>query len=165
MEAGGWDRVVKAVQRSGNLLQATLTKDEEAVAEGIAEAHSATSHLQYNDENSLSYTVSLAYYSARQQYNIIRELPAGKGFADLAVVHKLQYQDKLALVVELKWNKDTATAIQQIKDKQYAKALEGYAGKVLFVGINYDKESRKHTCQIEEWKKLTPTPKTQAGFR
>lgn len=152
MEAGGWDEVIRAVQHSDQLLQATLAKDESFVANGLAETHLATSHLQYNDENALSYTVSLAYYSARQQYNIIRELPTGKGFADLVFIPKQQYQDKPALIIELKWNKDVTAAIQQIKDKQYVKALEGYAGKVLLVGINYDKERRNHECRIEEWK-------------
>ena len=61
VEAGGWDAVAKAVRASEDLLEATLAMDEEGVAKGIEEAHFETSHLQYNDENALSYTVSLAY--------------------------------------------------------------------------------------------------------
>lgn len=58
-----------------------------------------------------------------------------------------------ALVVELKWNQDAQTAIDQIKEKQYQKAIEEYTGNILLVGINYDKKSKKHECQIEEYKK------------
>ena len=58
-----------------------------------------------------------------------------------------------ALVVELKWNQDAQTAIDQIKEKQYQKAIEEYIGNILLVGINYDKKSKKHECQIEEYKK------------
>ena len=58
-----------------------------------------------------------------------------------------------ALVVELKWNQDAQTAIDQIKEKQYQKAIEEYTGNILLVGINYDKKGKKHECQIEEYKK------------
>ena len=57
--------------------------DANAVAEGIAQAREEISILQYNDENSLSCTIHLAFYFAREYYTIIRELPAGKGFADV----------------------------------------------------------------------------------
>lgn len=58
--------------------------EEEIVAELIDKAHSDnTSILKYNDENSLSCVISLAYYSARKTYTTERELPAGKGYADL----------------------------------------------------------------------------------
>ena len=47
-------------------------------------------------------------------------------------------------------------AIQQIKDKRYAlnfeKMIGGipqYTGRVLGVGIAYDKKSKEHTCKIE----------------
>lgn len=58
---------------------------------------------------------------------------------------------KPALVVELKYDKNAYVAIQQIKDKHYTKALEGYSGEILLVGINYDKGNREktHSCVIE----------------
>ena len=58
-----------------------------------------------------------------------------------------------ALIVELKWDKSAPSAIQQIKDKQYTEALADYAGKVLLVGINYDKVTKEHQCVIEQWKR------------
>ena len=58
-----------------------------------------------------------------------------------------------ALVVELKWNRDAETAIRQIEEKRYPKALEGHAGEMLLVGISYDRETRKHECRMERCSK------------
>lgn len=74
----------------------------------------------------------------------------GKGFADLVFLPRKRFPDKPALVVELKWDKSAAGAIQQIKEKEYCKSLEGYRGNILLVGINYDKKTREHECEIEE---------------
>ena len=79
------------------------------------EAHFETAHIQYNDENALSYTISFALYAARNFYTIQRELPGGKGFADFVFLPRKRFPDKLALVVELKWDKSAAGAIKQIK--------------------------------------------------
>ena len=145
-----WDEVVRAVQHSQQLLEATWQEDAESVAAYIEQAHLETSHLQYNDENALAYTVSLAYYAARQYYTLIRELPTGKGFADLAFIPLASAADKSALLVELKWNQSAHTAIEQIRAKQYPEALRSYQGNLLLVGVNYDKKTRQHTCRIEE---------------
>ena len=146
-----WDIVARTLKQSEKLLQAVLAKDEESVAKGIEEAHMETSHIQYNDENALSYTLSLAFYSARQKYKIFRELPTGKGYADLVFLPRPLHAELPALVMELKWDKNAKAAIQQIRDRRYGKALENYAGKLLAVGICYDKETRKHECLIEEY--------------
>lgn len=47
------------------------------------------------------------------------------------------------------------TAIQQIKDRQYTQALEGYVGEILAVGINYDRDNanKPHSCVIERVEK------------
>ena len=146
-----WDVVVRALKQSEKLLQAVLARDAEAVAKGVEEAHMETSHIQYNDENALSCTLSLAFYSARQKYKVFRELPTGKGFADLAFLPRPGHADLPALILELKWNKDADTALRQIKDRRYGKALEDYTGKILAVGVSYDKGTRKHECLIEEY--------------
>ena len=148
-KSGGWDVIARSIKASSALLEATLAEDTEAVAKGVEEAHFETSHLQYNDENALSYTLSLAYYAARQKYAMIRELPSGKGFADMAFLPRPQYAMLPAFLVELKWNQSAKAAIQQIKEKQYPKLLEDYTGELLLVGINYDKETREHSCVIE----------------
>ncbi len=112
----------------------------------------AASILSYNDENSLSCAVGLAYYSARKDYRMVREFPTGRGFADVVFL-PLPHIDRPALVVELKYDKTAQAAIQQIKDWQYTQALEGYVGEILLVGINYDKENKTHECVIERVEK------------
>ena len=122
----------------------------DAVADGIDRAHREISILQYNDENSLSCTINLAFYFAREYYTIIRELPTGKEFEDICFVPRKLHADKPAAVIELKWDKDAEGAIAQIKEKRYQGALSGYESKILLVGISYDNE-KHHTCSIEEW--------------
>lgn len=141
--------ISKHIQVSDELLKATLAGDAHRVAAGIEAAHLETSHIQYNDENALSYTLSLAFYSARRFYNIVREMPAGKGFADLVFLPRPQHAEKPALVIELKWDQKAETAIRQIKEKKYGEALRGYAGEILLVGISYDRKTRKHEAVIE----------------
>ena len=148
-----WDIIARALKQSKRLLQAVLAKDAEAVAKGIEEAHMETSHIQYNDENALSYTLSLAFYSARQKYKVFRELPTGKGYADLVFLPRPLHANLPALLLELKWDKNAKAAIQQIKDRRYGKALEDYTGKILAVGVSYDRETRKHECLIDEYVK------------
>ena len=104
-------------------------------------------------KRALSYTISLALYAARNFYTVYRELPTGKGFADMVYLPRRKFADKPALVVELKWDKTAQGAIDQIKDKKYVKSLEEYKGNILLVGINYNKDTREHECVIEEWEK------------
>lgn len=108
--------------------------------------------LTCNDENSLSCAVGLAYYSARKDYRLVREFPTGKGFADVVFL-PLPHTDKPALVVELKYDRNAETAIKQIREKRYTQAFEGYSGRILLVGINYDKEKKAHSCVIEQTEK------------
>jgi len=79
----------------------------------------------------------------------LRELPTGKGLADIVYIPRKKYADKPAMVVELKRNHSAEGAIAQIKNKQYVKALEEYKGKLLLVGINYDRDTKEHSCVIE----------------
>jgi len=147
VEGSGWNEVIKAVQGSRKLLEAIWNLDERTVAEGIEAAHYETSYLQYNDENALSYTLSLALYAARQYYFMVRELPTGKGFADIVFI-PFKDADKPALVVELKVDRSADTAIEQIKKKKYAQALKGYSGDIFLVGVSYDKRTKRHECKI-----------------
>ena len=147
-----WSVISHTLKASDALLAAVFEKDAAAVAAGVEKAHLETSQIQYNDENALSYTLSLAFYSARRFYNIVRELPTGKGFADLAFLPRPQHAEKPALVIELKWDRTAQTAIRQIREKEYAGALAGYAGEVLLVGVSYDKKTRQHEAVIEEWR-------------
>ena len=150
VKANNWQPVVEAIQQSKQLLQATLDRDEEAVARFIDAAHDEnTSILSYNNENSLACVLSLAYYSARNDYVIHRELPTGKGFADLVFIPRKNV-DSPAIVVELKYNRDADSAIAQIHRRQYPDKVAQYAGNLLLVGINYDREHKTHDCRIEQ---------------
>lgn len=128
--------------------------DCDAVAEGIEKIHTQfVSTLEYNDENSLSSVLTIAYLAAMQYYFMpIREFPTGRGFADYVYLPKPEYaEDMPALLVELKWNQKAQTALQQIKEKNYVQAVSGYTGNILLVGIAYDKKTKTHECVIEEY--------------
>ena len=153
VSASDWGEVSKALKESADILQAIWQGRTKQVAEGIRQAHFETSHIQYNDENALSYTISLALYSARNFYTVHRELAGGKGFADLVFIPRKKFQEKPALVVELKWDKMAEGAINQIKKKEYCQSLEEYKGNILLVGVNYNKKTKVHECMIEEYKK------------
>ena len=152
MSVGGWSEVMRVLKASEKLLEDTLGGDALRVAKGLDRAHTeVASALTYNDENSLGCAISLAYYSARKDYKMIRELPTGRGFADVVFL-PMPASGKPALVVELKYDQSADTAIQQIKDRRYIQALEGYTGEILLVGVSYDKKKpdKQHNCVIEK---------------
>ena len=165
--------IAKAISLCDELLDETIEGNAERVAELVELAHDTySSILSYNDENSLSCVLTMAYFTAPAYYNVIREMPAGcktsggrlfctdrsgteTGHADLVFIPRANAGSKPAMVIELKYNKDADTAINQIKDKKYQGALSGYSDRILLVGINYDTEGedkKHHTCIIEEWK-------------
>ena len=144
-----WSEVTRSILASKKLVEAMWAMDEDAVARGLDKAHEEISILQYNDENSLSCTINLAFYYAREYYTIIRELPTGKGFADICLIPRKLHADKPAVVIELKKDRDAQGAIDQIRQKNYVNALADYKGNLLLVGINYDKD-KNHSCVIEK---------------
>lgn len=147
----GWNEVITAVEDSEKLLQKLWNGDEEAVASSIEKIHQENSSiLQYNDENALSCIISLAFYAAQEYYISVREFPAGKGYADIIYLPRKKYAEKPAMIIELKWDKDAISAVNQIHEKNYMASLKGYHGEVLIVGINYGKKAKKHTCKMEK---------------
>ena len=149
IEDGGWEEVMNSLRQSDELLSATLACDSNRVAEILEEVHQKnTSIIAYNNELSLSVTLSLAYYSAKNDYEIFRELPSGKGYADLTFIPR-RGVDAPAMVIELKYNNTAETAIEQIKAKNYTEKLSAFSGEILIVGISYD-ESKGHSCVIEK---------------
>ena len=155
IKATSWDELAKTIQNSKNLLAATIVGNGQAVAKAIDLAHDEnTSILSYNDENSLACVLSIAYIWAKNEYMIHREYATGKGYADLVMIPRCNVS-KPALVIELKYNQSTDTAISQIKKKNYPAKLADYTGDILLVGINYDKESKQHTCKIEKYQHFT----------
>ena len=156
LQTGEWKEIAKAISICDELLDESIDGNADRVAELIELAHETyTSVLNYNDENSLSCVLTMAYFTAPAYYDIIREHPAGKGYADFIFKPRANAGWRPAMVVELKYNKSADTAIKQIKEKRYQGALSGYSDKILLVGINYDaegKDKKHHTCVIEEWK-------------
>ena len=131
-------------------MKAIWENNPEIVAKGIEQAHFETSHIQYNDENALGCVITMAYFTAPEYYNVIREFPSGKGFADIVMIPRPDSGNKPPMIIELKYDKAADTAIKQIKEKRYSGNLRGY-NDVLLVGVNYDKESKKHECTIEKF--------------
>lgn len=156
VEENKWNEFIAFQRESEELLEATLDEDEETVAKEIEKIHTEyASSIQYNNENSLSSVLTIAYLSSmKYYYKPIRELPTGRGFADFVFLPKMEYvADYPAFIVELKWNRNADTALQQIKQNDYPQSLKQYTGNILLVGINYDKKDKVHQCVIETCKK------------
>ena len=100
----------------------------------------------------MRFIILIAYYYAKEQYEIIQEMPSGKGFADIMFIpkHNVDTAVYLPMVIELKWDQTAQTAIVQIRDRNYPEKLKNFE-KMLLVGISYDKDSKKHECSIEEY--------------
>lgn len=150
------DGTLKRLAESDQLFADTIYRNEEAVAAQIEKIHAEeTAPLHYNKEDSLRSVVKLAYYTYRDHYVQMEELPAGEGYADIVYIPKHD-SDWPALVIELKWNKDAEGAIAQILKKKYPKAIRDLGCPILLVGINYDKDApageKRHTCRITEYK-------------
>lgn len=142
----------KRLDESERLFEDTINMDEDAVARQIEKIHTEeVSPLYYNSEASLRSVIKLAYYTYRDHYLQLEELPAGRGFADVVYL-PLHDSDFPALVIELKWEKSAEGAIEQILKKKYPSALRNFKGRILLVGINYDKKEKKHTCRIVEYR-------------
>ena len=151
-----WTPVMNAINDAENCLKAILAGDGETVASLIERCHQEnTSIIRYNDENSLACVVTLALYTAKRKYKIVRELLSGKGYADIAFLPR-RGENVPAIIVELKAEESPSIAIDQIKRREYPAALEGLAGEILLVGVNYrtdpaDPDYKHHVCKIEKW--------------
>lgn len=151
-----WQRLFAVLNDSQKLLEATWREDESEVARMLEFAHDRASNKTYNSEAALSYAVQYAYYSAHNYYSTIQELDTGKGYADIVYIPAKEYPDKPALLVELKYNKDADTALDQIERRNYPQILDDYKGNIILVGINYDSDIKNdvvnykhHSCMIE----------------
>ena len=148
--ADNFSKVVKMISDSEKLLKLTQEGDSERVAAALDNAHMTVADpLDYNDESSLKTAIILAYYTASSKYTIVKELPTGRGFADIGFI-PLNKKDP-AMVVELKYDKDAESAIKQIKNRNYPKVFENYLDNLLLVGVSYDKNTKVHECVIEKY--------------
>ena len=142
--------VYDLIKNTDVLLNDIWSLNSDAVAKVFDEAHQDhTSILTYNNENSLANVIAISLFlSTTNTYNVVRELPTGKGYADLVYLPKPGV-NKPALLIELKFDKSAQTAITQIKEKNYLQFFKDYKGEVLLVGINYSKGTKTHQCIIE----------------
>ena len=149
-----YSKTDEIIKDSEELLEQTLLKNSDAVAKALDNTHlHVSSNRNYNNENALAAAVYIAFVHALNYYNCFKELSTGKGFADLVYVPVVKSPEHPAIIIELKHNQSTGKALQQIQNKQYFDALDNYKGNLLFVAINYDKDTKKHECEITEWEK------------
>ncbi len=139
-------------KRSNAMLEATLSGDTSTMAEIMEFAHNTESPIfQYNSEVELAAVVNLVYLAARSKYRVVREDKAGKGFADFVFYPYNASQD--CVIVELKIDASPDETIRQIRRKGYGLTFtqaEKYTGRILLVGIGYDRNTKTHACKVEE---------------
>lgn len=139
--------IKEIVDRSKEMLEATLSGDEETVAAILEDVHDREiPFLNYNDENSLSCVITLCYLYARKDYRIEREEKSGKGYCDYLFYPKKQ---KPAIILELKVEGSAQSAITQIKERNYMQKVEK-CREIILVGICYNKTEKRHWCAIEK---------------
>jgi hypothetical protein len=143
---------IRIVNNSKLLLDKTVEGDAQAVAEALSAAHEQLmSRQRYNHEAGLQSAIRFAYFYATSRYTIISELPAGKGYADVVFIPYVP--NVPAMIVELKRNKTTGAALEQIESKQYFNVMDKYQGDLLLVAVNYDEKTNEHTCEIKRFVK------------
>ncbi|MCM1135081.1 MAG: ATP-binding protein [Clostridium sp.] len=148
---GRHNELIKLVQNSNRLFEQTLSMNEKAVENAIENAHKiVSSPISYNKEDSLRSTIRFAYITHIDEFIEVDEFPSGTGYADMVFMPKAGSKMPV-IVVELKWNKTAESAIAQIKNKDYPHAFESYGGDIYLVAINYDTDTKKHTCKIEKY--------------
>ena len=115
--------------------------------------------MAYNNEAELSALVNLVYLSARDQYRIEREDRAGRGYVDFIFYPQLKSED--GIILELKADSSLGQAVRQIKEKNYELRVRGrlgeqsgWTGRILGVGISYDRRTKKHGCIVEELERV-----------
>lgn len=140
---------------SRKMLAATLNADTKTMEDILEFAHNTESPIfSYNSEIELSAIVNLVYLAARDRYRVEREDKAGKGYVDFIFYPERKNDD--AIILELKVNDTPEAAVDQIRDKNYSLRFKGklgetpkYTGRILAVGISYDKKTKTHSCKID----------------
>lgn len=152
--------VNRLARESERMLKATLAEDTQTMLDILEYAHNTeVPLLSYSNESDLTAVVNLIYLAARDSYRIEREDKAGIGYVDFIFYPELDANAD-CIILELKVDHTPEEAIQQIKDKQYALRFQPklgerrkFTGRILAVGITYDKKEKKHSCKIEVLKK------------
>lgn len=148
--------VHRLAKESEVMLQATLVGDTKTMEKILELVHDTEIPiLSYNHETELAAVVNLIYLAARDTYRVEREDRAGKGYVDFIFYPET---DKSAdcIILELKVDRTPDEAIRQIREKNYALRFQArmgekpqYSGRILAVGIAYEREQKKHSCKVE----------------
>ncbi len=147
--------VYQLAKESEQMLKATLSGDIQTMTRILKYVHDTEPPiLSYNNEVELSAVVNLVYQAARDRYQMEREDKAGEGYVDF--IFYPERKDEDALILELKVDGTPEEAIQQIKDRNYMLRFKGklgerskYTGRILVVGISYNKKTKEHFCKVE----------------
>ena len=147
--------IYNLAKESEKMLKATLTGDTETMCRILKFAHDTESPIfSYNSEIELSAVVNLVYLAARDKYRVEREDKAGEGYVDFIFYPERKGAD--ALILELKIDSTPEEAIRQIRNKNYSLRFVGkigetpkYTGRILAVGISYDRKTKEHSCKVE----------------
>lgn len=148
--------IYRLAKKSECMLQATLKGDTQVMADILEYAHNTEIPLlHYNNETELAAVVNLVYLSARDYYRIEREDKAGIGYVDFIFYPELDRKAD-GIILELKAGHTPEEAVRQIKERKYALRFQGkmeekarYSGRILAVGIAYDRKTKKHSCKVE----------------
>ena len=112
--------------------------------------------FKYNNEDAYAAIIILVYIAARDSYEVTREAKGGTGYADFLFRPKRKDDD--IIILELKVNDTPQNAIEQIKSREYYKALlpsfgesKEYTGRIILVGIAYysNDSSKEHSAGFE----------------
>ena len=147
--------VNRLAKESARMLKATLAGDTKTMAEILKFTHDTESPiLSYNSEIELAAVVNLVYLAARDKYRVEREDKAGQGYVDFIFYPERRGAD--GLILELKVDDTPENAIRQIREKDYILRFHGklgekprYTGRILAVGISYNKKTKEHFCRVE----------------
>jgi len=148
--------VYRLAKESDRMLRATLSEDTDTMVKILERAHDTeVPLLNYNNETELTAVVNLVYLAARDNYRVEREDKAGKGYVDF-IFYPETDRNADGIILELKVGSTPDDAIQQIKDRKYDLRFKGkigelpkYTGRIIAVGISYDRDAKKHYCKTE----------------
>ena len=149
-DAKGFEPIQQMLETSRKLIESTENCDSNAVAKALDDSHAdISSPITYNRESSMQSAILMAYFYARKDYLVFSELTSGSGYADVVLVPSVPR--KPVIIIELKKDGAPATAIEQIKTRNYAHAFRYHPGHTaVLVGVTYDAESKQHKCLIEK---------------
>lgn len=146
------EETIRRLKESEQLLRDIIAGNEAAVADNIQNVHMRESAPHwYNNEQALRAIVKLAFFTYRDHYIKLEELPGGTGCVDLAYIPK-RMDPSPALIIELKAGGTPEEALEQIRSRNYPASVDGLGAEIVLVAITYDKEdkTKPHHCRIEK---------------